>query len=326
MTWCFTGLYHQTRRSAIAGPLRTSHAFVQIRNHFMSWQSDLEHCLRPSEPLAPHCWLRLGGPAEYFAEPTNDEDLQKIVGRCKENNIPLRVLGGGSNLLINDDGIRGVVVSLAAPAFGGISVDGDQLTVGGGAQLSHAIVAAVREGLAGLESLVSVPGTVGGALHGNAGDRIASVGSCFREATVMTRDGQLFTRDSNDVAFAYRKSGLDELAIVRATFKLEEESKDELARRMQKQWIVTRSEQPTRDKRTACLFKDPMGQSASDLIQHADLRGHGVGGASLFERDPNYVVVAEEGTYDDVRRLMDEIGEKIELATGVELERSLQVW
>jgi UDP-N-acetylmuramate dehydrogenase len=292
----------------------------------MSWQSDLEHCLRPDEPLAPHCWLRLGGTAEFFAEPTNEDDLQKIVSRCRENNIPLRTLGGGSNLLISDEGIPGVVLSLASPAFGSVSVAGTTLTAGGGAALSHAIVSAVREGLAGLESLVSVPGTVGGALHGNAGDKIASVGSCFHEATVITRSGELSTRNRADVAFAYRQSGLDELAIVRASFQLEQESKEELARRMQKQWIVTRSEQPTREKRTACLFKDPMGQSASELIEAAGLRGHVVGGVSLFDRDPNYVIVAEEGTCDDVRRLIDEIREKINLSTGVELEQALQVW
>lgn len=293
----------------------------------MSWQSGLEHCLRPDESLAQYCWLRLGGHAEFFAEPTNDEDLQLIVNRCQENDLPIRLLGGGSNLLISDRGVRGVVLSLAAPAFGGVSVEENLLTAGAGAALSHAIVSAAREGLAGLESLVSVPGTIGGALHGNAGDKITSVGSCFHEATVMAHDGELLTRSKDDVAFAYRQSGLDELAIVRATFQLEPDNKDELVRRMQKQWIVTRSEQPTREKRTACLFEDPMGQSAGDVIENAGLKSHTVGSAGLFERDPNYVVIsAEDGSSEDVRRLVDSIREEVSLKMGVELEPSLQMW
>ena len=293
----------------------------------MSWQSGLEHCLRPDEPLAQHCWLRLGGPAEFFAEPANEEDLQLLVTRCQENDIGLRTIGSGSNLLVDDKGVRGVVLSLSAPAFVGVTVEGQQLHAGGGVLLSHAIISAVREGLAGLEPLVSIPGTVGGALHGNAGGRTTSVGSCFHQATVITRGGQMLTRPRDDVAFAYRQSGLDELAIVKATFTLEPEDKSELTRRMQKQWIVMRSEQPTHDRRTAMMFKDPMGRSAGEVIEQAGLKNLSVGAASLYERDPNYVVVADDqGTSHQVRQLMEQIREQVEVQTGIELEPLLDVW
>lgn len=297
------------------------------RNQLMSWQSGLEHCLRPDEPMAEHCWLRLGGPAEFFAEPANEEDLLLLITRCQENDITLRTIGGGSNVLIDDKGVRGVVLSLATPAFVGVTVEGQQLHAGGGVLLSHAIVSAVREGLAGLEPLVSIPGTVGGALHGNAGGRTTSVGSCFQQATVITRSGELLTRSRDDVAFAYRQSELDELAIVNATFQLEPEDKTELTRRMQKQWIVMRSEQPSRDRRTALMFKDPMGRSAGELIDQAGLKGVTVGAASLYERDPNYVVVADDqGTSHQVRQLMDQIREQVDVQTGIDLEPLLDVW
>lgn len=293
----------------------------------MSWQRGLEHCLRSDEPMAQHCWLRLGGPAEYFAEPANEVDLQLLVQRAKENDLPLRTLGGGSNVLISDEGVKGIVLSLAAPAFGSVSVEDRLLHAGGGVLLSHAIVSAVREGLAGLEALVSIPGTVGGALHGNSGGRTTSVGSCFHSAIVMTRSGELLTRTRQEVAFAYRQSGLDELAIVRATFALEPEDRVELTRRMQKQWIVMQSEQPTRDRRAAYLFKDPMGRSAGEMIEDAGLKGLIIGSASLYERDPNYVIVADDkGSSDDIRRLVDQIRSTIETQTGVELETALQMW
>src|SRR3954469_7983068 len=120
-----------------------------------------EHIVRENEPLARYTWFRLGGPAQYFAEPTDVDELAAFVRRCHESGTPVHVLGGGSNLLVRDEGVPGVVISLGAAAFGRIEVSGRKIVAGGGAKLGHVISTAVREGLAGLEMLVGIPGTVG---------------------------------------------------------------------------------------------------------------------------------------------------------------------
>src|SRR5437588_4107835 len=158
-----------------------------------------EHIVRENELLAPCTWFRLGGPAAYFAEPTNVEELAALVRRCHESGLPVRVLGGGSNLLVRDEGVPGMVVALGAAAFGRIEVAGRQIIAGGGAKLGHVISTAVREGLAGLEMLVGIPGTVGGALHTNAGTHAGDIGQCVTSAKMMTHKGEVVTRQKNDL-------------------------------------------------------------------------------------------------------------------------------
>src|SRR5258708_6769625 len=187
----------------------------------MAIPAGFEHIVRENEPLAPYTWFRLGGRAAYFAEPTNVEELSALVRRCHEEGLPVRMLGGGSNLLVRDEGVPGMVVALGAAAFGRIEVAGRKLIAGGGAKLGHVISTAVREGLAGLEMLVGIPGTVGGALHTNAGTHAGDIGQTAASGTVMTRKGEIVTRQKNELRFGYRNSSLDELVILEATFELE---------------------------------------------------------------------------------------------------------
>lgn len=290
------------------------------------WFDDFRHVLRENEPLAPHCWLGIGGAAEFFAEPTSVEELSGIVSRCAQDRRPLRVLGAGSNLLINDHGVPGVVLELSAPAFCGIQVDGSCITAGGGASLAHLISTSAREGLGGLDPLVGIPGTVGGALARNAGDRTTDVATYLVEAEIMTHQGEILVRRKQELQFAYRESGLGDLVVLRARFALEPEDRQELLRRMQTSWIVRRSREPTRDKRTACLFKDPQGTTASELIEQAGLRGTRVGSAALYDRDVNFVVVSADGWHEDVLKLMDLVRDRVNTRMGIALEQALQAW
>ena len=156
----------------------------------MTWNG-LEHIVRQQQLLAPLTWFRLGGAAEFFAEPTSLEELTELVNRCRENSLPLRMLGSGSRVLVPDEGVRGLVIHLSAPAFGEIDVRGSSLVAGGGGKLGHIVATAVREGLAGLESLVGIPGTVAGALRGNADSHGTSIGQWTEQATVMTHQGEV---------------------------------------------------------------------------------------------------------------------------------------
>ena len=175
-----------------------------------------EHIIREHEPLAPYTWLRLGGAAEYFAEPTSAEELKELVAQCREHGIPVRVLGDGSNLLVRDQGVPGLVIHLGAAAFSQIAIVDNVVTAGAGAKLGHVISTAVREGLSGLEPLVGIPGTVGGALRSNAGTESHDVGQWTESAEVMTRSGDLLVHGRDDLRFAYHFSSIDELVILRA--------------------------------------------------------------------------------------------------------------
>src|SRR5262245_7190617 len=284
-----------------------------------------EHVTRENEPLAPYTWLRVGGAAQYFAEPTSVEELAALVRRCYESGLTVRVLGGGSNLLIRDEGVSGLVVALGAAAFGSIQITGRRVTAGGGAKLGHIISTAVREGLAGLETLMGIPGTVGGALHTNAGTHSGDIGHFTASATVMTRTGEIVTRQRRELRFGYRDSSLDELAILEAALDLESGDSSDLTKQMQQTWILKRADQPLSDQKTGMIFKNPSGASAASLIEDAELAEAKVGEAVLSDRNANFVVCGEKATSHDVLELIELVRKGVAERTGVELELALEV-
>jgi UDP-N-acetylmuramate dehydrogenase len=292
----------------------------------MGWLKGLENIVRPAEPLAPHTWLQLGGPAEYFAEPRTSEQLGEVLRRSREQGLAVRILGGGSNLLVRDEGVRGVVIRLADPAFADIKIEGTRLQAGGGAKLGHVISTSVREGLAGLETLVGIPGTIGGALHGNAGSRAGDIGQWTCRATVLTSGGEVFQREREDLVFAYRESSLDELVILSAEFQLERENPDELTKRMQKQWIMKKASQPLGHQSAGCIFKNPRGMSAGMLIDQAGLKGTRSGGAEVSDRHANFIVVDSTASSQDVLKLMELMRSRVSERLGVDLENEIKIW
>ncbi|HEV2968451.1 MAG TPA: UDP-N-acetylmuramate dehydrogenase [Pirellulales bacterium] len=285
-----------------------------------------EKIVREAEPLAPHTWFQLGGPAEYFAEPHTFEELAALVRRCHDDEIPIRILGGGSNLLVRDDGVSGVVVRLSAAPFSGISLQGQIVTAGGGARLGHIISTVVREGLAGLEPLVGIPGTLGGALHGNAGSRGGDIGQWTCRATVMTRSSEILQREREDLVFSYRQSSLDELVILGCQFQLEKEDPQELTKRMQKLWIVKKASQPLGHQSAGCIFKNPRGISAGMLVDQAGLKGTRIGGAEVSDRHANFIVTDSDATSADVLRLIEVVRSRVAERLGVELETEIEIW
>ena len=285
-----------------------------------------EGIVRLDEPLAMHTWFQLGGPAEYFAEPGDPDELIALVKRCREEEIPMRTLGRGSNILVRDEGVPGVVLRLAAESFSKISVDGRSIIAGGGAALGHTVTTAVHRGLAGLESLVGVPGTLGGALHGNAGTHGGDIGQWVDRATVVTDAGEICRRTRDELVFGYRESSLDELVILEAAFELEEDDPKELARRMQKHWIVKKAAQPMGHQCAGCVFKNPRGTTAGELIEEAGLKGTRIGGAVVSDRHAGFIIAEPECTSQDVLRLIDLVHGQVHERLGVELERELEVW
>jgi UDP-N-acetylmuramate dehydrogenase len=285
-----------------------------------------EHITRENESLAPYTWLRVGGAAQYFAEPTSVEELAALVRHCHSAGLPVWVVGGGSNLLIRDEGVPGMVVALGAAAFGRIEVSGRKLTAGGGAKLGHVISTAVREGLAGLEMLVGIPGTLGGALHTNAGTQGGDIGQYTTSATVMTRKGEIVTRQKHELRFGYRDSSLDELVILEATLELDPGDSRNLTKQMQQAWILKRAEQPLSDQNVGQVFKNPSGASAASLIKDAGMGDAKFGEAEISDRNANFIVVGPKATCRDVLALIDVVRKGVAQRKGVELELALEVW
>lgn len=167
------------------------------------------HFVQPNQPLAPLTWFRLGGAAEYLARPRDVDELGQLVERCVAAELPLRVISGGSNILVPDRGVSGVVVQLESPAFSDLSVARNTITAGAAVPLTSLISYTARMGLGGLELLTGIPGTVGGALRGNAGSRQDAIGAFVRSVEVLAADGRRAIRELDDLRFGYRWSSLD---------------------------------------------------------------------------------------------------------------------
>jgi UDP-N-acetylmuramate dehydrogenase len=292
----------------------------------MSSLDEFSDITRRDVPLAPYTWLKIGGPAQLLIEPRSVEELQAVVRRCYEREVPVGMLGGGSNILIPDAGVSGAVIRIAGEPFTRVAIEGQQVRAGGGALLSHVISASVAAGLAGLETLVGIPGTVGGALHGNAGTRHGDVGQFLSAVTVITATGEKFIRTEDELTFAYRQSSINELAIVEALFALTPEDPDEIARRLRKLWIMKKATQPLSFQSAGCIFKNPRGLSAGALIEQAGLKGTRVGQCEVSDRHANFIVTHENATAADLLKLVDLIRTKVAEAHGVDLELEIQVW
>jgi UDP-N-acetylmuramate dehydrogenase len=283
-------------------------------------------CVRDGVPLAERTWFKVGGAAQFFAEPTSVHELKSVVERASREGLHVRLLGGGSNVLVRDEGVTGMVISLANPAFANISTTGERITLGAGAMLANAITVTVGAGLAGLEPLVGIPGTVGGALHGNSGSHGGDIGQWASRATVMTRSGEIINRERGDLVFAYRESSLDELVILSAEFELEKEDPVVVTKRMQKQWIVKKANLPMAHENTGCIFKNPRGMSAGMLIDQCGLKGEHVGGAEVSQRHANFFVAKPGATAKDVLQLIDVVRNRVAERMGVELETEIEIW
>jgi UDP-N-acetylmuramate dehydrogenase len=282
--------------------------------------------LTGAAPLGPHTLLKIGGPGEALAEPRSREELAALVAVCAGKQIPLRVLGGGGNLLVREEGVRGVVVRLTASGFTEIAVDGKRVRAGAGATLPGLIAQAVRSGLAGLETLVGIPGTVGGALHQNSNDRSVEICQFVAKIDVIDAAGKPQTRERQELRFAYGTCNLDDPVFVAAEFELEPDQPESISKRMRKSWIQRKATQPFSFQAAARIFKNPAGLSAAALIDQAALVGTKVGGAQVSDRDPN-CIVAEPGTSaHDVLRLIDLMRSRVQDRFHLELDLEISVW
>jgi UDP-N-acetylmuramate dehydrogenase len=288
--------------------------------------TDLEAIVSENEPLAPHTWYKIGGPARYYIQPRSIEELQLAARRCVENEIPIYVLGLGANLLVKDEGVNGAVFRLDHENWRRVRFNNNTLEVGAGADIQKLVLRTVRQGLAGVECLADIPGTVGGGVRMNAGGKFGDIGAVITGVTVMDNEGTVFERTKDDLVFEYRSTNIAARFILGATMELEEEDPERIMRRTKEIWMYKRNTQPLNTKNCGCMFRNPRGLSAGALIDQAGLKGFTVGKAEVSEKHANFIVAHPGCSAADVLKLVGIIREKVFDKNQIWLESEVQMW
>lgn len=274
-----------------------------------------------NEPMASHTTFRIGGPADYFAVPETVEELEKVLNICKEEQTPYFILGNGSNLLVGDQGFRGVVIQLYKN-FDGIKIEGTKVTARAGAMLVRVAKEAGKAGLTGLEFASGIPGTIGGAMVMNAGAYGGEMKDVVTAVTVLTKDGEVKTLTGEEMNFRYRGSVVEDegMIVLEAVMELKEGDLEEIQARMAELTVQRKTKQPIEYPSAGSTFKRPEGYFAGKLIQDAGLRGFQVGGAQVSEKHCGFVINAGGATAADVMNLMQQVSDKVMEQFGVTLE------
>jgi UDP-N-acetylenolpyruvoylglucosamine reductase len=281
--------------------------------------------LRRDEPLDRRTTLRVGGKADAYVEPASEDDLAAILGWCARRRVPHFVLGRGSNLLVRDGGIRGVVICLAQPMFSEVTVEGERVRCGAGAKLKVVATEARRAGLAGLEFLEGIPGSVGGALRMNAGAMgswMFKVVECVR---VMDERGVIVELNGETMGAAYRScESLRTRIALQAVLRGEASARKEIEERTQAYNAKRWQSQPAAPS-AGCVFKNPSAIPAGKLVEELGLKGLRVGGAVISEVHGNFIVNEGGAKAGDVLRLIGMVQERARAARGIELETELEI-
>jgi UDP-N-acetylmuramate dehydrogenase len=272
------------------------------------------------EPLARFTTMRVGGPADLFATVHNVHELRAIVRYARDRSIALTLLGRGSDVVIADAGIRGLVVQNRAE---GSQLDGASYTAESGLPMARAATETQKAGLTGLEFGLAIPGTVGGAVWANAGAHDSDVASILESADVLLGDGSQASLTAEELELRYRDSRLKqtpEEVVLGARFRLAAAEPDAIAARLDDIRRWRRDHQPLGIPSAGSTFRNPPGDSAGRLIDAAGLKGRRIGGASVSEKHANFIVNDGHGTAADIRALVDEVAAVVERESGVRLE------
>ncbi len=277
-----------------------------------------------NEPMRDHTSLRIGGPAEVFIRVASERDLLGTVQIAREHELPVFVLGGGTNLLVADAGIRGVVLE---NAWSEASVDGATITAAAGTPLAHVAAVAARAGVQGLEWMATVPGTVGGAVHGNAGAFGGETADALVDCALVDLNGDRWTARGEDLGFAYRTSKLQGTPTICASARFRGTRGDRASavRRIKEMANERIAKQPLAQPNTGSIFRNPPGDHAGRLVEAAGLKGATVGGAQVSHKHANFIVNLGDATAADVWELMQrciaEVRERFGVTLVPEVER-----
>jgi UDP-N-acetylmuramate dehydrogenase len=280
------------------------------------------------EPLARFTTMKVGGPADLFATAHNAFELRALVRFARARELPYLVLGRGSDTVISDAGVRGLVIQVRAE---GSRVDGERYIAESGVQMARAATESQRAGLTGLEFGLAIPGTVGGAVWANAGAHERDVASVLASVRVLGADGTERELPVGDLAFAYRDSRFKHGAtgsapelVVEATFRLAPADPETIKARLDEIRRWRQAHQPLGLPSAGSVFRNPPGDSAGRLIEAAGLKGLRIGGAVVSEKHANFIVNDQKGTATDVRRLAERVHTEVEARHGVRLQLEIE--
>ncbi len=277
------------------------------------------------EPLSRHTSLRIGGPADALVTPADLEDLRALLRFTDREGIATLVLGGGSNTLVLDGGFRGVAIVLGG-AFARLEADGTVVRAGAAVRVSRLLAFCCRQGLAGVECLTGIPGTLGGALRGNAGTTAGCVSDRLRDVAAVLRDGAIARLAKGDLGFAYRHAALPAGAvIIEAAFGLERGDPAAIRRAVSKLLVARNQTQPVEFRSAGCMFKNPAGDSAGRLVDAAGMKGARAGDAEISPKHANFIVNHGRARAADVLALVEAVRARVRDHAGVTLELEVQV-
>lgn len=273
------------------------------------------------EPMAGHTTFRIGGPADCLVELESEEQLIRVQNYLNKVELPYFILGNGSNLLVSDEGYRGVVLRIGS-GMNRISVNGCELTAEAGATMAQVARAAMEHGLTGLEFASGIPGTVGGGVVMNAGAYDGEMSQVVKQVRVVSRTGESMELDNETMEFGYRKSSIREhcFIVTKVVFQLQTGEREQIKAKMEELAARRREKQPLEYPSAGSTFKRPCGHFAGKLIMDAGLRGYQCGGAKVSEKHCGFVVNAGGATAKDVRRLIQDVQEIIQDKFNVNLE------
>ena len=276
--------------------------------------------LLANESLAPLTWFRVGGPAQVLFTPADEDDLAYFL-KSLPGELPVTVVGVGSNLIVRDRGVLGVVIRLSPRGFGEATASGDIIGAGAAALDRRVAEVAAAANLAGLEFLFGIPGTVGGALRMNAGANGAETKDVLIEATGIDRAGKKHVFANADMKFVYRNSGVDaSIIFTSARFRGAPAAAEAIRARMNEVQTHRETAQPIRDKTGGSTFKNPPGHSAWKLIDAAGCRGLRIGGAQVSQMHCNFLINTGDATGHDIETLGETVRARVKDASGIELQ------
>ena len=290
-----------------------------------SFLTQLEHitdstCIHLQEPMSRHTTFRVGGPADVLVTPDRDS-IAAIIKLCRSENVPYTLIGNGSNLLVSDKGVRGVVIEMGEHA-GEIRVTQNEITAQAGALLSKIANTAAKEGLTGMEFAAGIPGSLGGAVVMNAGAYGGEMKDILVSAVVLDENGEEKTLSADELELRYRHSCISEkhYIVLEATIRLQSGDEQEIRLKMKELSEQRQEKQPLQYPSAGSTFKRPEGYFAGKLIMDAGLRGYTVGGAQVSEKHCGFVINKGDATAEDICKLMKDVSEKVQEQFGVVLE------
>jgi UDP-N-acetylmuramate--alanine ligase len=281
--------------------------------------------VRLYEPLSKHTTLRVGGPAQFWVEPRNEAAFAELIRFCRQENLPLFVIGRGSNLLVRDGGIRGVVVHPSGGDFDRIDINGEEITAGVGAKLKEVAYAGKSAGLGGLEWMEGIPGAVGGGLRMNAGAMGAQTFEKIVRVRYLDVNGEAHTKNRDELEVHYRHFPLlDKNFAVSAVFRGKPAAAEEIVRKLGESQEKRRNSQPIA-KSAGCIFKNPDSCPAGRLVDELGLKNSKVGKARVSEVHGNFIVNDGGATAEEMLELIDKIKATAREKRGIELETEVQI-